>query len=314
MLVHDDPQDVLVICFGVGNSLGAVARHPASRIHCVELSPGVLSTAKFFTATNNNVMEDSRVRVFIEDGRIHLLTSPTNYDVVTLEPPEMHTAGVVNLYTREFYDLVKTRLNPGGVVCQWLNIRKMPELEFKMLVAAFREAFPHTTMWQPPKCFGILLLGTDGPLDIDLPSFLRRFHNERVYKDLAEVGMGDPYNFLSQMLMGEEQTAAYAAGVTPVTDDRTYVDFSVPRSVMADYAVAGFFAGLDLEADIRDSQGRLTSSQSGYAKIRRMSRERDSVLDVLSGLDRARAPRVDIEAAIGVRTEEKRHWCDDYGL
>jgi len=88
----------------------------------------------------------------------------------------------------------------------------------------------------------------------------------------------------------------------------------VPRSVMADYAVAGFFAGLNLEADIRDSQGQLTSSQSGYAKIRRMSRERDSVLDVLSGLERARAPRVDIEAAIGARTEEKRHWCDDYGL
>ncbi|MCZ6834034.1 MAG: fused MFS/spermidine synthase [Acidobacteria bacterium] len=313
MLLHEDPQDVLVICFGVGNSLSAVGQHPASRIHCVELSPGVISTAHFFAATNKNILEDSRVKLFIEDGRIHLLTSPTNYDVVTLEPPEMHTAGVVNLYTREFYELVKKRLNPGGVVCQWLNIRKMPELEFKMLIQAFREVFPHTTLWQPPKCFGVLMLGTDGPLEIDLPRFLNRFHSERVYRDLAEVGMGDPYNFLSQLLMNEEQTAAYAAGVRPVTDNRTYVDFSVPRSVMADYAVAGFFAGLDLEGEIRDSKGRLTSSQAGYAKIRRMSRQRDNVLDILTGLDRLEAPMVDIQAAIADRTDEKRHWCDDYG-
>jgi hypothetical protein len=189
----------------------------------------------------------------------------------------------------------------------------MPEPEFKMLIQAFRAVFPHTTLWQPPKCFGILMLGTDGPLDIEMPRFLNRFHNERVYRDLAEVGMGDPYNFLSQLLMNEEQTAAYAAGAPPVTDDHTYVDFSVPRSVMADYAVAGFFAGLDLEGEIRDSQGRLSSSQAGYAKIRRMSQQRDSILDILTGLDRLETPMVDIQAAIAGRTEEKRHWCDDYG-
>lgn len=314
MLVHEDPRDVLVICFGVGNSLGSVGRHPASRIHCVELSPGVLSTAKFFKATNNNIIEDERVRMFIEDGRIHLLTSPTNYDVVTLEPPEMHTAGVVNLYTKEFYELVKKRLNPGGVVSQWLNIRKMPELEYKMLLAAFRETFPNTTIWQPPKCFGVLLLGTDGPLKIDLPRFLRRYQSEKIYRDLAEVGMGDPYSFLSQLLMNEETSAAYAEGVPPVTDDRTYVDFSVPRSVMADYAVAGFFAGLDLESQVRDSEGRLSSAQAGYAKIRAMSRQRDSVMDLLTGMDRVDRPLAEIQRAIEEQTEDKRHWCEDYGL
>ena len=49
--------------------------------------------AHFFEATNNKILEDPRVKLFIEDGRIHLLTSKTRYDVVTLEPPEMHTAG-----------------------------------------------------------------------------------------------------------------------------------------------------------------------------------------------------------------------------
>ncbi|MFQ5766687.1 MAG: fused MFS/spermidine synthase, partial [Acidobacteriota bacterium] len=65
MLLHRDPKDVLVICFGVGNSLAAVARHPASRIHCVELSPGVIETAHFFRATNHDVLEDP-LRIALE--------------------------------------------------------------------------------------------------------------------------------------------------------------------------------------------------------------------------------------------------------
>jgi hypothetical protein len=312
MLVHPDPRDVLVICFGVGNSLAAVARHPASRIHCVELSPGVIETARFFTATNRGVLEDPRVRLFIEDGRIHLLTTSTTYDVVTLEPPEMHTAGVVNLYTREFYALVRARLNPGGVVCQWLNIRKMPEEDLRMLIAAFREVFPHTTLWQPPKCFGLLLLGTAEPFRLDLPGFLDRFHREGVFKDLAEVRMGDPYDFLSQFLMGEARTVAYVGDASPVTDDHTVVDFSVPRSVMSDYAVTGFFAGLDIRVEDRH-QGQ-SSTQAGYAKIRRMSRERESIEGLLEGIERTGRPAAEVREALSRQTEAKRHWCDDYGI
>ena len=142
MLLHPDPQDALVICFGVGNSLAAVGRHPVGRIHCVELSPGVVEAAPLFSATNRDILADPRVRLTVEDGRIHLLSTAERYDVVTLEPPEMHTAGVVNLYTREFYELVRRRLRPGAVVCQWLNIRKMEEREFRMLLAAFRAVFP----------------------------------------------------------------------------------------------------------------------------------------------------------------------------
>ncbi|MFQ5719722.1 MAG: fused MFS/spermidine synthase, partial [Acidobacteriota bacterium] len=311
MLIHPDPKDVLVICFGVGNSLGAVGRYPASRIHCVELSPGVIDTAHFFAATNNDILEDPRVRLFIEDGRIHLLTTKNRYDVVTLEPPEMHTAGVVNLYTTEFYELVKARLKPGGVICQWLNVRKMPDEDFKRLVASFRAVFPHTTLWQPPKCFGILMLGTDGPLRIDLPRFLQRFYSERVYRDLAEVRLGDPYDFLSQFLMGEAATAAYADGAPPVTDDLTYVDFDVPRSVMSDYAVSGFFAGLDIA--VRDPSGRFSSGQAGYEKVHRFSHERESVARILTGLDRVGEPADEILARIRSQTDDKRAWCDDYG-
>ena len=308
MLLHPDPQAALVICFGVGNSLAAVGRHPAGRIHCVELSPGVVEAAPLFQATNRDILSDPRVRLTVEDGRTHLLSTDESYDVVTLEPPEMHTAGVVNLYTREFYELVRRRLRPGAVVCQWLNIRKMEEREFRMLLAAFRAVFPHTTLWQPPKCFGVLLVGTDGPLRVDLPRFLNRFADPRVRGDLQEVRLGDPLDFLSQFLMGEARTAAYTGDARPVTDDRTWVDFAVPRSVAADFAVAGFFAGLNIE--VRDAAGGRTSAEVGYGKIARLSRERDTVLDILDGLPADGAQRAALVEALNRFTDAKRPACD----
>ena len=108
-----------------------------------------------------------------------------------------------------------------------------------------------------------------------------------------------------------EDSRCDAAGARPVTDDRTHVDFSVPRSVMSDYAVSGFFAGLDIP--VRDASGRVSSSQAGYRKIHRLSRERESVSSILTGLDRSGQSIEEVLAAIEAQTETKRHWCDDYG-
>ena len=108
--------------------------------------------------------------------------------------------------------------------------------------------------------------------------------------------------------MGEAATAAYAGDARPVTDDRTWVDFAVPRSVAADFAVAGFFAGLDLE--VRDAAGRRTSAEIGYQKVARLSRARDSVLEILDGLDGIGPAREEVVAALTRLTDAKRAACD----
>lgn len=103
MLIHPGtPKRVLHICFGVGNSLSAVASHDElERVDNVELSPHVLTAGPLFWS-NDGVLRHPKVHTVIEDGRNFLLATPEIYDVIMLEPPEMFTAGVVNLYTREF--------------------------------------------------------------------------------------------------------------------------------------------------------------------------------------------------------------------
>src|SRR5207253_2041406 len=98
----------------------AVAAHPIERVDAVELSPGVVDAAGFFRGTNHDVLADPRVQLTIADGRNFLLASHERWDVIRLDPPELHTAGVVSLYTREFYALARDHLAPfvlagGGV-------------------------------------------------------------------------------------------------------------------------------------------------------------------------------------------------------
>lgn len=236
MLLHDDPQDVLVICFGVGNTMGAISRHDAARIDCAELSPGVVACADFFP-TNRGVLQDPRVSLSIEDGRNYLLTTDQLYDIIHLDPPELHSAGVVSLYTREFYELCRSRLRPGGILSHWINVTLLPEEELRMLVRTFQAVFPHTTIWQGPNRYSWNFIGWDRPLAIDLGVFEEKMREQKVQEDLEEIRLDDPATFLSLFQMSEEGVREYAGAGHLVVDDHSRVDFTIPKSIYSRYGL-----------------------------------------------------------------------------
>ena len=120
LLSMPSPQRVLVIGFGVGNTTHAATLHPSvQQVDIADLSQHVLEHASYFRETNGGVLEDPRVKVFVNDGRQHLQMQPEGtYDLVTLEPPPIAYAGVGSLYSREFYTLARSRLKPGGYLTQ----------------------------------------------------------------------------------------------------------------------------------------------------------------------------------------------------
>src|SRR5207302_1993414 len=115
LLSMDAPKRVLVIGFGVGNSTHAATLHPSvERVEVADLSRQILDLASSFREANHNVLKDARVAVYVNDGRQHLqMQPPASYDLITLEPPPIAHAGVGALYSREFYQLARTRLKPG---------------------------------------------------------------------------------------------------------------------------------------------------------------------------------------------------------
>jgi spermidine synthase len=231
MLPHPDPRRILNICFGVGNSLSSISQYPVKRIDQVELSPGVVYAAPLFVKTNRGVLNDPRVQLTIQDGRNFLLASRERYDVIRLDPPELHTAGIVNLYTKEFFDLARDHLAPGGIFSIWVNVAYTPEPEMRMILRTVAEAFPYVTVWHGPWIYSWVINGSVEPRPPDMALLQKWFNDPQVRADLASIPIRDPFQFLNHFVMAGDEVRAWAGDAQVITDDRTRLDFTVPRSV-----------------------------------------------------------------------------------
>ena len=228
MLLHPDPQTVLSICFGVGNTLSALAQHEPSRLVAVELSPGAIEAAPHFPS-NLDVVETPNLDLVIEDGRNYLLRSEERFDVISLEPPRLQQAAVVNLYTREFYRLARDHLTDDGILVQWFSSVTMPLFEEKMVIRTFADIFPNSSLWSGITGTSLLLVGWNGEMRVDPARLLARVDRPRVRSDLARI-QETPWSILSSHLMGPATTRAYVGDGPLIIDDRTLIDFSIPLS------------------------------------------------------------------------------------
>lgn len=237
LLLHPNPDSALVICFGTGNTLGAASLHPLKKLKGVELSSEVVKASHVFRATNHHVADNPDVNIVIDDGRNFLLATRERFDVITEEPPLVHTAGVVNLYSKDFYELCSNRMTDNGVMAVWLATWELEELELRMLVKAFVEAFPHTSVWDCTHQYEWLLIGSKQPLRIDLDNLQKRMSEPRIARDLARIGIRSPADLLSLHLKGREFLLKFAGDVDPVTDDKTVVDYTAPRQARANFGL-----------------------------------------------------------------------------
>ena len=122
-LLHPNPHSALVACIGTGTTIGALTVHPSlDRIKGVDLSQAVFDFAPLFEPLNHRFERQPQVETIVADARHYLLTGDRRFDIITFEPPPPQDAGIVNLYTREFYRLAKRRLERGGKLAQWVPL------------------------------------------------------------------------------------------------------------------------------------------------------------------------------------------------
>lgn len=216
ILVHPNPQRVLVICMGLGNTTrAALEMQETKSVECVELSSKVLE-ALLRTAGGKKILDNPKLTVTLGDGRNHLLNTDAKYDVISAEPPPPMNAGVVNLYSREYYELCRERLNPKGIAVQWLPVFEMSPFEAKTIIVAFQEVFPYTTLWEGSN-LQLVLLGSLQPIEVDLERLKSRVKNNHAF--LKQSSLDDPYLVASLYLAGPEDLREYTKGVPPLTDD-----------------------------------------------------------------------------------------------
>lgn len=230
MLLHPDPRRVFVLGMGTGMTLGAVSLHPeVETLVLAEIEPSVVDAARHFSEFNHAVADDPRLRVVANDGRNFLLTTEERFDVITADPIHPWTRGSAYLYTTEYYETARSRLAPGGIMCQWLPIYELTERDLATVVRTFSASFRHVLLWLT--FWDAELVGSDEPIRIDPEALARRIAHPPVASDLAAVEMGTPAEFLSYFVAGTEGLRRFAAGGIVNTDDNLYLEFAAPASV-----------------------------------------------------------------------------------
>ncbi len=225
IMLSDQPDEVLVICFGTGQTTGAAGIQPRVKsVDSLELSPSVINGAGVFKNENHDVVNLEKVHIVLQDGRNHLLTTSKQYDVITGEPPPPRTAFTVNLYTRDFYRQVHNRLKPGGKFVQWIPLHSQSLEEVEMHLKTFLAEFPHALGWMSV-ANEVLLLGSDQPIELDFKKLKKQFEDPVVRKAMADIHINSPHAFLANLWYLEDQITAFAAGAKEITDNRPYIEF-----------------------------------------------------------------------------------------
>jgi len=222
---------VLVIGLGSGITAGAVARHRIEHLDVVEIEPAVIEAARFFAWENGDVLKDSRVHTVIADGRNFLLTTSNRYDVIISEPSNPWIGSLASLFSVEFFRLARQRLEPGGIMVQWVQAYNLLPDDLRMIVKTFRNVFPATSIWNTTGG-DFLLLGRVEPTPLDLELVEKRF--PRIRSDLLGIEIQAWPGVLGFFMLGEEDTRRFSEGAGLNTDDQLPLEFSAPRALYLD--------------------------------------------------------------------------------
>ena len=204
-LLHPNPRSVLVVGFGAGVTAGSFVLHPeVKRIVICEMERMIPPVAtRYFGKENNNVLNDPRVEMVYDDARHFVLTTREKFDVITSDPIHPWVKGSATLYSKEYFELVKQHLNPGGIVTQWVPLYESDLSTVKSELATFFDVFPSGTVWGNDTAGGgydTVLLGQAEPTKIDvdqLQAKLERPDEARVAASMREVGFNSAIALLS---------------------------------------------------------------------------------------------------------------------
>jgi spermidine synthase len=232
LMYAEEPQEFLVICFGMGTTFRSAALYPNLKVTAVELVPEVFDTFRYYHSDAEQVKNKPNVRLIVDDGRNTLLFSNKKYDVISVDPaPPTWSAGTVNLYSREFFVLCKSRLTRGGVMCLWFPHTEK-DTEFA-LVRTFREVFENATAWKSPRRVGIYLIA---PMRVvpkeELAAKMRRaFAQPEIRADLLEYDKtcATPEQLQRLFWLDSDVIRTYAATGALITDNDPYTEFTLGR-------------------------------------------------------------------------------------
>lgn len=224
----DSGARALVIGQGSGVTLSALLATGAGRTDLVELERAVLAGSRFFHERGRDPLDDPRVHVMVEDGRTVLEHARGRWDVIVSEPSNPWMAGVNNLFTRDFYRLVRARLSPGGVFTQWVQLYEISPMVFGSILSGFLESFPRGQAFLGAGGADLIMVACDSTRAFSLA----RLSGPLARYELDRGGLLGPEGIAGYWIGPLDSLRALAAGSPANTDDHPYVEYRAPRDLV----------------------------------------------------------------------------------
>ncbi|MDR0310551.1 MAG: tetratricopeptide repeat protein, partial [Acidobacteriota bacterium] len=228
MLHHPNAEDALVIGLGSGVTAGEILHYPVKQLDIVEINEQVVEASRFFLAENNNVLEDPRTRLIIQDGRAHLALTKMKYDLITSEPSNPWMSGIAALYTRDFFEIAASRLKPGGFFVQWIPAYQMDWESFNLIGRTFASVFPGGLMvsTNPARPSSFLFVGSNGPVNLDMAAARQNLKYVRKSSNVTLSG----YRVFYNLIVSDDIKSIFSGGQVN-TDNRPLLEYRAPRNM-----------------------------------------------------------------------------------
>jgi len=211
MAMHPRLTRALLIGYGVGNTAKAMTDSSSvESIDIVDLSRDILEMNHIvYPDEADRPLHDPRVRVHVEDGRYFLQTTVRRFDLITGEPPPPGIAGVEDLYTREYFQLLRDRLAEGGIVTYWLPLSDLTDVGAKAILGAFCDVFADCSLWNGSGT-NLMMVGTRGARGpVSEEELARQWNDPLVAVEMKRLGFEQPGQ-LGSLFIGD---AEYLEGV-----------------------------------------------------------------------------------------------------
>jgi spermidine synthase len=251
LLLHPAPRRALTVGFGSGGTSFSMTRHGVA-VDCVEIERAVADAAPQFESENHDVRWNPRFRLVVDDARSWLRVAPARYDVIATDCTNLQYKSNGDLYTVEYFRLMKERLAEGGLAAAWVPANGIDEADLKTLLRSFQAVFPHTSVWfmNTLATDFLIVVGTPDRLAIDLARLRERMSAPEVRQDLETVGLEDPCRLLYTFLADDADLAA-CLGPGPLnTDDRPVLSYSTYGAAYRSTIAANLVALLAHRGDV----------------------------------------------------------------
>jgi len=181
LMVHPNPRDVAVIGLGSGDTVFSIGGRPEIQsMLCVEILRPQLPNLRDLNQVHpdaglSKFLQDKRVQNIAGDGRAYLMHNNVRFDIIEADALRPTSAYAGNVFSREYFELLRDHLKPGGFAVTWIPTSRVHE--------TFRTVFPCIIR------FDNVDIGSLEPIPFDTAAVLDRARSGFVRDYFAGAGI-----------------------------------------------------------------------------------------------------------------------------